>query len=175
MTISAIPIFTVAPLRIAVASAAVMTSSLANSRRTLTSCVTPTTAFENTTPTNRPSCQCPETSTSTNSTIMMALTGVNTLARTICATVRSVGSVTVFDCPEATRSATSPSDSPRCATVDGASVPGITASCHCGRSGNSITRRSPTPSNGAGLLIGAGCENRTRDHMITSQVLYQLS
>ena len=23
--------------------------------------------------------------------------------------------------------------------------------------------------------IGAGCENRTRDHMITSQVLYQLS
>ena len=82
-TISSEAISTATPSRITVARGSVTTSSRFNSRRARTSWTTPITEFDSTTPTNSASCGLPDTSTSTNSVIMIALTTVKTFAATI--------------------------------------------------------------------------------------------
>ena len=95
------------PSRMTVVSGWVSTRSFASSRLALTSWVTPTTAFDSTTPTKTPSLKFPEMMMRANSTNMIAFTGVSALARTIWRKLRPGGSQGRFTSPASIRCSTS--------------------------------------------------------------------
>ena len=78
---------------------------------------TPITLFATITAPNSASFGDPAAMTSAARMPMIRLIGVNTLARTICDTLRVGAGGTVLACPAATRSATSPAVSPRGSVV----------------------------------------------------------